>query len=114
MLVSFGGGGGGGVGPGATGFLKEVGEDFGQRGLGELAGRSPFLSVKRGSIRSLPTPLDQRPGKYPKHKAKYASICRCPGADTGFSEGGGGEGQGGPLRGGGVGGDRPCRRKNTI
>ena len=25
-----------------------------------------------------------------------------PGADTGFSEGGGGEGQGGPLRGGGV------------
>ena len=34
------------------------------------------------------------------------------GADTGFSEGGGGgEGQGGPLRGGG---DRPCRGKITI
>ena len=33
------------------------------------------------------------------------------GADTGFSEGGGGDSQGGPLRGGG---DRPCRRKITI
>ena len=32
------------------------------------------------------------------------------GADTGFSEGGG-DGQGGPLRGGG---DRSCRRKITI
>ena len=30
-----------------------------------------------------------------------------------FLNGGGGEGQGGPLRGGG-GGDRPCRRKITI